>query len=105
MGRSYLKEQKLVYYLTQAGTSGRDIMWDQHYKYNLKIRTALEHIYQNYNGDKTSGEILKFILREFGFEFITIIRVIKSNLIFKSLETVMKATKTELESAVVAVIL
>jgi hypothetical protein len=53
---------------------------------------------------KTSGEILKFILREFGFEFITIIRVIKSNLIFKSLETVMKATKTELESAVVAVI-
>jgi hypothetical protein len=43
-------------------------------KYNLKIRTALEHIYQNYNGDKTSGDwkILKFILREFGFlEFIT----------------------------------
>jgi dipeptidyl-peptidase-3 len=24
-----LKEQKLVYYLTQAGLSGRDIMWDQ----------------------------------------------------------------------------
>jgi dipeptidyl-peptidase-3 len=53
-----LKEQKLVYYLTQAGTS-RDIMWDQHYKYNLKIRTALEHIYQNYNGDKRL-EIGKF---------------------------------------------
>src|SRR5258705_3351013 len=42
-----LKEQELVYYLTQAGYSGRDIMWDQHYKYNLKIRKALENIYQN----------------------------------------------------------
>src|SRR6478609_1999359 len=46
-----LKEQELVYYLTQAGNSGRDIMWDQHYKYNLKIRKALENIYQNYKGD------------------------------------------------------
>jgi dipeptidyl-peptidase-3 len=45
-----LKSTSLLPY--QAGTSGRDIMWDQHYKYNLKIRTALEHIYQNYNGDK-----------------------------------------------------
>ena len=32
-----LKEQKLVYYLTQAGYSGRDIIYDQHYKNNLKI--------------------------------------------------------------------
>ena len=24
-----LKEQKLVYYLTQAGLAGRDIMWDK----------------------------------------------------------------------------
>ena len=39
-----LKEKQLVYYLTEAGTCGRDIMWDQHYKYNLKIRKALENI-------------------------------------------------------------
>jgi dipeptidyl-peptidase-3 len=51
-----LKEQKLVYYLTQAGTSGRDIMWDQNYRYNLKIRKALENIYQNYKGDKTIAD-------------------------------------------------
>ncbi|MFV5695883.1 dipeptidyl-peptidase 3 family protein [Flavobacterium sp. LB3P122] len=55
-----LKEQKLVYFLTQAGTSGRDIMWDQHYKYNLKIRKALENIYKNYKGDKTSGDWKNF---------------------------------------------
>ncbi|WP_299889292.1 dihydrofolate reductase [uncultured Lacinutrix sp.] len=49
-----LKEQKLVYYLTQAGLAGRDIMWDQNYRHNLKIRKALEAIYKNYKGDKKS---------------------------------------------------
>jgi dipeptidyl-peptidase-3 len=51
-----LKEQKLVYYLTQAGLAGRDIMWDQNYRYNLKIRKALEAIYSNYSGDKTTND-------------------------------------------------
>jgi len=51
-----LKEQKLVYYLTQAGLAGRDIMWDQNYRHNLKIRKALENIYTNYAGDKTSED-------------------------------------------------
>lgn len=49
-----LKEQKLVYYLVQAGLSGRDIMWDQNYRHNLKIRNTLENIYTNYTGDKSS---------------------------------------------------
>ncbi len=49
-----LKEQKLVYYLTEAGLSGRDIMWDQNYRHNLKIRAALENVYKNYSGDKDS---------------------------------------------------
>ena len=55
-----LKEQKLVYYLTQAGLSGRDIMWDQNYRYNLKIRKALEHVYTSYAGDKTSKDWSNF---------------------------------------------
>jgi len=49
-----LKQKKLVYYLTQAGLSGRDIMYDQNYRYNLTIRRALENIYTKYNGDKTN---------------------------------------------------
>ncbi|MEX2349624.1 MAG: dihydrofolate reductase [Flavobacteriaceae bacterium] len=49
-----LKEQEFVYYLTQAGLAGRDIMWDQNYRYNLEIREALENIYTNFEGDKTS---------------------------------------------------
>ena len=55
-----LKEQKLVYYLVQAGLSGRDIIWDQNYKHNLKIREALENIYANYEGDKTTDDWKNF---------------------------------------------
>ena len=55
-----LKEQKLVYYLTQAGLAGRDIMWDQNYRYNLAIRNALESIYNNYSGDKTTDNWIAF---------------------------------------------
>lgn len=51
-----LKEQKYAYYLTQAGLSGRDIFWDTNYKYNLKIRKALEHIYTSYEGDKSTED-------------------------------------------------
>lgn len=46
-----LKEKQLVYYLTQAGLAGRDIMWDQNYRHNLQIRNALERIYTSYKGD------------------------------------------------------
>ncbi|TPN84669.1 dipeptidyl-peptidase 3 family protein [Aquimarina algicola] len=51
-----LKEQKLVYYLTQAGLSGRDIMWDQNYRHNLTIRKTLEKVYTSYNGDKNTND-------------------------------------------------
>ena len=55
-----LKEQKLVYYLTQAGLSGRDIMWDQNYRHNLAIRKALENVYTTYNGDKNTEDWKNF---------------------------------------------
>ena len=51
-----LKQQKLAYYLTQAGLAGRDIMWDQNYRHNLKIRAALENVYKTYEGDKTTAD-------------------------------------------------
>ena len=49
-----LKEKKLVYYLVQAGLSGKEIIWDQNYRHNLKIKKALENVYTNYSGDKSS---------------------------------------------------
>lgn len=51
-----LKEKELVYYLTQAGLAGRDIIWDQKYRHNLEIRSSLENIYKNFNGDKNSDD-------------------------------------------------
>ena len=55
-----LNEKELVYYLTQAGLAGRDIMWDQKYRHNLEIRSALENIYRNYVGDKKSDDWIAF---------------------------------------------
>ena len=54
------RQKELVYYLTQAGLAGRDIMWAQNGKYNLAIRTALENIYMRYQGDKTAPEWKQF---------------------------------------------
>ena len=48
------KEKALVYYLTQAGLAGRDIIWDQNYRHNLKIREALEKVYISFDGDKAT---------------------------------------------------
>ena len=55
-----LDQKKLVYYLTQAGLSGRNIMYDQNYRHNLKIRDALENIFTNYKGDKSSKNWIAF---------------------------------------------
>lgn len=49
-----LDQKKLVYYLSQAGLAGRDIIYDQNNAYNLEIRKALEKIAENYNGDKAT---------------------------------------------------
>ncbi|AEE18019.1 dipeptidyl-peptidase 3 family protein [Dokdonia sp. 4H-3-7-5] len=55
-----LKEQKLVYYMTQAGLAGRDIMWAQNYRHNLEIRNALETIYTSDKVGKTGEEWEQF---------------------------------------------
>ena len=51
-----LVQKKLVYYLSEAGLSGRDIIYDQNNAFNLEIRRCLESIVVNYNGDKKSDE-------------------------------------------------
>jgi len=51
-----LDQKKLIYYLTEAALSGRDILWDQHFKDNLAIRDLLEAVYTNYDGDRNSAD-------------------------------------------------
>ncbi|MCX2720252.1 dipeptidyl-peptidase 3 family protein [Lentiprolixibacter aurantiacus] len=55
-----LNEKKLVYYLTQAGLAGRDIIWDQNYRHNLQIREALENVYTTFEGDKSTADWKEF---------------------------------------------
>ena len=51
-----LNQKLLVYYLAQASKCGRDILFDQNFKYNLAIRRTLEQIYTNYDGDREAAE-------------------------------------------------
>ena len=56
-----LSQKKLVFYLAQAGLSGRDIIYDQNNEFNLEIRHCLESIVGNYKGDKDSDDWYNFI--------------------------------------------
>jgi dipeptidyl-peptidase-3 len=49
-----LNKKTLLYYLSEAAKSGRDILFDQHSKYNLLVRHNLENIFRTYTGDRNS---------------------------------------------------
>lgn len=55
------KQKELVYYLYQAALSGRDIIYDQKYKHNLRIRRTLEAIAKGYQGGRNSTDFKNFM--------------------------------------------
>ncbi|MBL7952239.1 MAG: dihydrofolate reductase [Flavobacteriales bacterium] len=56
-----LQQKQLCYYLNMAGLAGRDILWDQNYKYNLVIRRALERIIKDYPGQRSGADWEAFL--------------------------------------------
>ncbi len=56
------KQKELLYYLYQAGLSGREMIYDQNYKHNLLVKRTLEAIVGSYTGDRTSEEFGKFMV-------------------------------------------
>lgn len=56
-----LDQKKLVYYLSQAGLAGRDIIYDQNNPHNLEIRKCLETVVENYKGDKEGDNWYAFM--------------------------------------------
>jgi dipeptidyl-peptidase-3 len=46
------KQKELVYYLSEAALCGRDIIFDENYKHNIKILRTLDAIVQGYKGDR-----------------------------------------------------
>lgn len=57
-----LSQKKLAYYLYEAGLSGRDIFWDQKYRYNLTVRKTLEGVLQSYRGARSGADWEAFIV-------------------------------------------
>lgn len=47
-----LREKTYIYYLQEAALWGRDILFDQNGRYNLRIRRLLEAVYKDYIGSK-----------------------------------------------------
>lgn len=57
-----LDQKRLIYHLNEAALAGRDILWDQHGRYNLALRNLLENVYKNYTGDKNDPQYRTFEL-------------------------------------------
>jgi len=56
-----LRQKKLIYFLSQASLSGRDIIFDQNYRHNLRVRRTLEAIVANYPGDRDTEDFKAFM--------------------------------------------
>lgn len=56
------RQKELIYYLSEAALWGRDIIFDQNYKHNLKIRKTLDAIVEGYQGDRTTPDWEKFMV-------------------------------------------
>lgn len=72
-----LKKKLYIYHLSQAALCGRDILWDQNNRYNLRVRGVLETIWKTFKETVKQKTFIhsKYTLNEFGFqtEFIIII--------------------------------
>lgn len=56
------EQKQYIYHLSEAAKAGRDIFWDQNFKYGLKIRKVLEKIFDQYKGEKESDEYKEFLV-------------------------------------------
>lgn len=64
-----LQQKIMVWHLYNAALAGRDIIFDQNYKYNLLIRNILEKIFVNEKSDRSHNDWPKFetFLKQFWF--------------------------------------
>ncbi len=56
------QQKELICYLSEAALWGRDIIFDQNYKHNLKIRKTLDAIVEGYQGDRATPDWEKFMV-------------------------------------------
>ena len=56
------RQKELIYYLSEAALSGRDIVFAQNYKHNLLIRKTLDAIVEGYKGDRADPQWERFMV-------------------------------------------
>lgn len=57
-----LRQKAYLYCLGEAARCGRDILFDQNFKYNLVIRKTLEAILNSYTGDRSTADFQKLVI-------------------------------------------
>ena len=57
-----LQQKEYAYHLAEAAKYGRDILWDQNCKDNLRLRHALEAILENVEADNDNPEYQAFLV-------------------------------------------
>ncbi|MBP5759004.1 MAG: dihydrofolate reductase [Bacteroidales bacterium] len=57
-----LRQKEYIYSLGEAAKYGRDIIFDQNFKYNLLIRKTLEAIFKTYSGDRQCDDFQDFVV-------------------------------------------
>lgn len=55
-------QKELIYYLSEAALCGRDIIFAQNYRHNLKIRKTLDAIVEGYKGDRSDSRWEQFMI-------------------------------------------
>ena len=57
-----LQQKEYAYHLAEAAKYGRDILWDQNCKDNLRLRHALEAVLENVEADNDNPEYQEFLV-------------------------------------------
>ncbi|RPI63121.1 MAG: dihydrofolate reductase, partial [Lysobacterales bacterium] len=56
------RTKELLYYLYEAALCGREITYDQKYRYNLGVKRTLEQILRHYSGDRDTADFRELTL-------------------------------------------
>ena len=57
-----LQQKTYLYCLSEAAKCGRDILFDQNFKYNMVIRKTLEAILNSYSGNRDNDDFHRFVV-------------------------------------------
>ena len=57
-----LRQKEYIYCLGEAAKYGRDIIFDQNFRYNLLVRKTLEAILKTYSGDRQCADFQEFVV-------------------------------------------